>query len=305
MKRAFRLLSLAGALGAASLSLTACDASPYAAVINGHTISVNSLTHQLAAFTSNRVFVSQFDSSNSPAQGGDGSTVGGTGGAGTYSTKFVSEVLSAMIETQAVHQHVVATGNQPTADEVIAARAVNGYIRASYWNKFPREVKDFFVETLADQAALTAAPTDSSSLQTPFSDIQPFLFSNICVAEATAFDQAAAQSIISSNHVNGAVVCFNQADLETQAPAFQDAVRKLTTVGDISPAIKTSYGYQVLQLTRRDSPGFSVGVQKVIAAAETPPQAISGIISSAHVKVNPRYGTWANGQVSPPQLTNS
>lgn len=300
-----RLLSLIGALGAGSAVFTACDASPYAASVDGHVITVNQLNHQLASFNSNAQFVKGFNASNSASQGGDGTTVAGTGGAGTYSSKFAAEVLGAIISSEAVHLHLQANGQLATPDMVVASNAVNAYLRSDYWNQFSQTIKSFFVGTLADQAVLTPAPTDTSNLQTPYSDIQPYLFSMVCVRQASAFDQNQAQQIIASQSVNGTEVCYNQRQLENQTPQFQTAVRNLVKVGDISPAIKTSYGYQVLQLTRRDTPGLSPDVQRVIVAAEQPPSAVSGIVNAAQVKVNPQYGTWSNGQVSPPQLTSS
>lgn len=300
-----RLISIAGALCAASLGLSACDASPYAATVDGHVITVNSLNHVLASWASNRAWVQGFDAANSPSQGGNGTTVVGTGGNGTYNSKFVALILGTMVEVYAVRQHLAASGNLPSADEVVASRAVNEYLRGQYWYQFPQQVRDFFVERLADWGALTTPPLVASSLQGPYNDIQPYLFSKVCVAEASAFSSAQAQAIIASKTVKGTQVCFDQKQLEAQPQAFQSAVRNLTTVGDISSAIKTSYGFQVLQLTRRDTPGFSAAVQRVILAAETPPSSLNGILGSAHVKVNPRYGTWANGQVAPPQQTNS
>ncbi len=305
MKTPLRLLAVVGALGAVSVSLTACDASPFAATVNGHVITVNSLNHQLAAWTSNKTWVRGFDAASSPAQGGDGTTVAGTGGPGTYNSKFVGEVLATLIQVEAVHQRLASTGRLSGQDEVVASRAINEYLRGEYWGQFPQQVRDFFVERLADWGVLAQAPLDPSSLQGPFGEIQPYLFASVCVLQGSAPNQDAAAAMIFTRKVTGAEVCFDQVGLEAQPPAYQNAVRRLVNRGDISSAIKTSYGYQVLQLTKRVTPGLSPAVQRVITAAENPPTEVNSIVSSAHVQVNPRYGTWANGQVSPPQLTNS
>ena len=300
-----RLLSIVGALGVGSVTLTACDASPYAASVNGQVISVNSLNHVLEAWASNQAWVQGFDAASSPSQGGDGTTVVGAGGPGTYTAKFVALILTTQIEVDAVHQHLASTGHTPSADEVVASRAVNEYLRSQYWTQFPQQVRNFFVERLAGWAALTPVPTNTSNLQGPYGEIQPYLFSKVCVTEAAAFDQAKAKQIIASGNVTGTEVCFDQTQLERQSPQFQDAVRKLTKVGEISSAVRTDFGYQVLQLTRRVTPPLNADVQRVIVAAETPPTALSGIVDSARVKVNPRYGSWSNGQVQPPQQTKS
>lgn len=301
--RILRVVSIIAALGAGSLTLTACDASPYAATVNGHVITVNSLNHVLASWASNKAWVQGFDAASSPAQGGDGTTVAGTGGSGTYNAKFVALILETLIEVQALNQHLAATHNTPTPDEIVASRAVNEYLRSQYWSQFPKQVRDFFVERLADWAALTPVPPSTSNLQGPYIDIQPYLFSRVCVVQASVLHQAQAQAMIASKVVTGAQVCFDQTQLESQQPAYQAAVRKLKKTGDISSAIKTPYGYQVLQLISRTGPGLNAAVQRVITAAETPPSEVTKIVASARVKLNPRYGTWANGQVSPPPLT--
>lgn len=300
MRRPLRLLSVIGALGAGSLALSACDASPYAATVNGQVISVNNLNHQLAEWSSNRVWVRAFDAGNAQNQGGDGTTVVGTGGSGTYSSKFAADILAVNVDVAAIHQHLAATGHPATHDQVVAARAINEYLRAQYWDKFPTQLRDFLVEQLADQGALAAVPANPSSLQGPFNQIQPYLFSSVCVQESTAFSSAAAQAIISSGTLHGPPVCYDQAAIESQSPAFQAAVIKLANVGDISPAIRTPFGFEVLKLASRSTPGFDAGVQQVLSSATSQPTSINRILASAHVKVNPAYGSWSAGQITPP-----
>lgn len=308
MNKPLRIAAVIGALGAGSAVLSACDASPYAATVNGHVITVNQLNHQLAGWASNSIWVQQFDAGNSQSQGGNGTTVVGTGGPGTYSSAFAGDILGDIVDVDAIHQHLAATGQAATPDEMVAARAVNEYLRNQYWDHFSTQIRSFLVEQLADEGALAPRPSDTSSLQGPFNEISPYLFSEICVDEASAFSAQAARAIASSGTVNGAEACLDQAAVEQESPAFQVAIQKLTKPGDVSAPIASASGpqvFQVLRLVSRTSPGFDAGVQRVLSAATNQPPAINGILSSAHVKVNPLYGTYSNGQVTPPQLSGS
>jgi hypothetical protein len=300
-KRTVGLLSVVGAVAALALGLTGCDTSPYAATVNGQVITVAALNHQLAQWASNQTWVQGFNQANSQSQGGDGTTVAGTGGAGTYNSKFAAAILSNMVGVTAVSQHLKATGNLPTQDEMVASRAVNQYLRSQYWTEFPQDLRTFLVQQLAEQGALAQVPANTSQLQGPYSQIQPYLFSKICVLQASAFSQAEAQAIVASGTVNGAQVCYDQATFEEAPAQVRSAVQKLTNPGDVSPAVPTSYGFVVLKLVSRDTPGFSPGVQRVLVAATSQVAAVTQIINTASVKVNPAYGTWSNGQVSPPK----
>ena len=306
MKRALGTFALIGALAAGSLTLSACDTSPYAASVNGATISQLSLNTQLKEWSSNQTWVTSFDSANSQQNGGSGTTVGGTGGSGTYSSTFVADILDNMIQVQIIHQHLASIGRLPTPDEVVASRAVNEFLRSNYWDGFSPNLRSFLVDQLAEQAPLTPVSTNTATLRSAYAQIQPYLFSNLCVTTAAAFDPTEAQKLASSPHLVGASVCYDQTSFEDQPKPFQDAVAKLS-VGQTAAPIKTSYGYQVVRLTSRRSPGFSEGVQRVlsVATASSVPPAVTKLIDSAQVKVNPAYGTWSNGRITTPQLGSS
>lgn len=304
--RPFRLVALVAALGAGAMSVSACDASPYAATVDGHTISQLTLNNQLKDWSSNRTWVTSFDSANSQQSGGSGTTVVGSGGPGTYSSTFVADILANMIQVSIIHQHLAATGNQPAGDEVIASRAVNELLRSNYWDGFSPSLRQFLVDQLAEQAPLTPVSTNAAALKSAYSQIQPYLFSEVCMRQAAAFSKSDAERIISSGSLTGTQVCYDQASLEAQPRGFQTAVAKLH-VGQTSQPIPTSYGFQVVKLTTRQSPGFSKGVQRVlsVAIASTEPASVTKLIDSAHVKVNPAYGTWAKGTITPPHVASS
>ncbi len=306
MKRALGTFALIGALAAGSMTLSACDASPYAASVNGETISQLALNTQLKDWASNQTWVTSFDAANSQQNGGSGTTVAGTGGPGTYSSTFVADILDNMIQVRIIHQHLASTANLPGPDEVVASRAVNEFLRSNYWDQFSPTLRSFLVDQLAEQAPLTPVSSDTATLKSAYGQIQPYLFSNLCVTTASAFDDAAARKLASSPDLQGAEVCYDQSSFEDQPVAFQKAVAKLS-VGQTAAPIKTSYGYQVVRLTSRQSPGFSQGVQRVlsVATASSPAPQVTRLIGAAHVKVNPAYGTWSGGRITTPQLASS
>ena len=315
-QRSLRYLSVFGALGAGSVALTACDASPYAATIGGQEISVNQLNHQLAEFVGDRSFVTYFTQSQQAeaqqaqqeGQSFQAVTVSGNGGSGTYSTGFAADILDYDIEIDAVRQYVAAKGVPVSNDELEASRAL-WYTNSGFdFATLPGDLQNLFIQDYADKGALTAAPSPLSSLQQPYSSIDTYLFSSICVNEASAFSAQAAQSIVAAGTFTGTQVCYDQQELQEQPAAVQKAVLGLTTDGQISGVVDTSYGYEVLQLVSRQSPGLSPGVAQVLAAATAQSDTnVADIVMAAHVKVNPAYGTYASstGSVTPPQLPGS
>ena len=296
-KKVFRLLSVAGALGALALGLSACDASPYAASVNGQVITVNSFNHDLADWAANPGVVQGFSQT--------GASVVGAGGSGTYSSKFAARIMGILIEALSVHQRLAAQHNPATADELATARAVDELVNAPYWTRFSPQLRQFLVQGLADQGVLAQAPKDPSSLQGPYSQIQQYLFSELCVVQATAFNQADAQSIGSSGVPQGARVCYDQAGVEAQPTAIQTALLKLANPGDISDPVPSGGAFVVMRLVSRVAPSFNSDVQKVLVAATSQVADVATIVSAARVKINPRYGTWGNDQVNPPPAPQS
>ncbi len=299
-RRSLRLAALASGALVAAVGLSACNGSPYAASVNGQVITVAALNHQLGEWASNATYVSDVDKANSTAQGGSGVGVLGAGGPGTYSSAFVANILGYNINFSILDQRLSATHQLPGPDVLEAARAVNES-EASYWSAFPASLRNFLVDDLAYEAALVPSNASASALQSSYSKIRPYLFSRLCLRQATATSAAAAQKLASGSFV-GAVSCYDQAGVEAQSPAWQAAALKLAANGDVSAPVKTTYGYVVLKRVSRTSPGRTPGVDRVLSLlnAQSEPSQLTAVVNAAHVKVNPAYGTWSNGQVTPP-----
>lgn len=300
-----RRFAVVGAVAGASLLLSACDASPYAVTVNGTTISQVSLNHQLSQWSSNGTWVSSFNDANSSANGGTGVTVAGAGGAGTYSSSFVADILSNMVESEIVQQHLASSAQAATAEEVTTSRAINEYLRSAYWAQFPPTLRQFLVTQLADQAVLTPVSTDASTLQSAYKAIKPYLFSQVCLREATVFSQAEAQADVASRRIGGSTLCYTQEEIESETKAFRSAVYSLGP-GTVT-SVAGSGRYILVQLVSRQSPGFSAGVRQVlsVAVASNQSQEITGLVGRARVKVNPTYGSWSAGHITPPTLRRS
>ncbi|MGC8512967.1 MAG: hypothetical protein ACP5P1_08025 [Acidimicrobiales bacterium] len=299
-RRTLRAAALASGALTAAVGLAACNGSPYAASVNGQVISVASLNHQLAEWASNSTYVSDVDKANSTAQGGSGVGVLGAGGPGTYSSAFVANILGYNVNFDILAQRLSATHQLPGQDVLEAARAVNES-QASYWSDFPASLRSFLVDDLAYEAALVPSSASASALQSSYAKVEPYLFSQLCLRQATATTLAAAENLSSGGFV-GSVSCYDQAGVEAQTPAWQTAALKLAVNGDVSAPVKTNYGYVVLERVSRVSPGRTPGVDRVLSLlnAQSEPSQLTAVVKAAHVKVNPAYGTWSNGQITPP-----
>jgi len=299
---------IAGALGlllAASTALSACDASPYAAKVNGYVIKQTALDSQLAGLASNKTWVTAYDQQaqqQAQQNGGTAATVEGTGGSGTYSTTFSSVTLDRLIRTVVFSQHLQASGQVADADTHVAARAVNEFEAQQFWTGFPQSVRTMLTQELAEEAAVTSAPARTSQLQQAFKSLQPYMFYTLCVQQATAFTKTEAQAISTSGNFTGAQVCYDQKALEDQAPAFFSAVIQLSP-GQVTQPVATKGGFEVAKLVSRSGPPLNDSVAKVVALAlgdASAAKEVTAVLGAANVKVNPAYGSWSSGQVNPP-----
>jgi hypothetical protein len=302
--RPLRLFALLGALLAVSLSATACDTSPYAAKVNSDVIKSSALNAELAAWAGNKAYVSDFDSnSSSSSSSGTGTTVAGDA-LGTYNTTWVAGILTDMIAASAVHQHLAASGQLPGPELLAAARSL--YQSVAYWGQFSPDFRDTLTQRLAEEATFVPIPTGSAlaTVNQGYQQLKQYFYNEVCVREASTFDQAAAQAITTSGSVTGTTVCYTPIQLEDYPADFRNALMSLK-VGDVSQPIKTNYGYQVVQVVSRQEQGFNPSVQKVLALVSgSAPDALTSLLRQAVVSVNPAYGSWNTSQITvdPPRV---
>lgn len=294
MKTFLRIVAGTAALLTVTLSLTACDASPFAATVNGRVIKQSALDSELKAWASNPTYVKQFD--------GTGLSVAGDNAGATYSASWVTSILFGMIVGNAVHDHLAAGGNLPDPATLAAARAVSEI--QTGWNQFSPAFRQTLVQRLADQSALGSVNVAITTLQQVYQQYQPFFFNQVCVLLSDAPTLADAETISATGGQNGASICFAPADLEPYPDAFRTAVMT-TAVGQTSQPIQTALGFQVIRVVSRAEQGFTTQVQLVLSTAidraqGTVNQDLAQLMAVARVKVNPAYGSWSSGQLSPP-----
>ncbi len=303
MKRLLQPLLAIAALGAVSVAATGCDASPYAVTVNSQVIKQAGLYSELRAWSDNRTYVQAFDAAESASNGGSGVTVAGDTPS-SFNTTWVASIMSGMVAATAVDQRAAATGRIPLSGLQTAARSVSEIDHSGYWEQFSQAFRDVLTTRLATQAAITPASTPAATLRSLYNQYRTYFFTQVCVVQASAFSLAAAQAIAAAGVPNGTQLCYNQRQFEQQPVAFQTSVRGLA-VGSISPPLKTSYGYQVVQVLSRNVQTYGPDIERTLSVAYVTASGasdpvLSGVLSSAKVRVNPAYGTWHTNQVVPP-----
>lgn len=299
-----RLLLFVAALTAAAGGLSACDASPYAAQVGGQVIKQTALMRELKAWAGAPGYVTEFNNSNSNANGGSGITVAGAAAGSTYNSIWVANQLNGMIEAAIIHQNLASTGNLPDQALLDAARSVSEIAESAFWYQLPTWFRDTLVERLAEQAALTQITTSLTTLKQAYQQYQSYFFSQVCVRQAFG-TQADMQQISQSGNVGGVPVCYSQADFEQQSSTYQKTVMGLA-VGQVSSPVQNGLGYEVVQVASRVQQPFGSEMQRVLgtviaeAGGAGVAQVITQLVHTARVKVNPAFGSWHNGQVTPP-----
>jgi hypothetical protein len=293
----------AAVLAAVSLTASGCDTSPYAAVANAHTIKETTLNAELAAWAGNKQYVNAFDSAN----GSSGLNVAGFA-PGTYNSGWVASILDNAVVAGLIHQHLRALHEALDQPMMQAARAISEISQIG-WSSFPPAFRNTLTTRLAEDANLTPTSVDSTTLQRVYQQYKPYFFSQVCLLEAAAFSLEQAQRLSTGGYPGGSQVCYSQTQFENQPADFSQAVMKLG-VYQVSQPIKTRYGYQVVEVVSRDVFGFTPQLQRVISVAivnaqGSPNPAVDGLLVSAKVKVNPQYGTWSQGQITPPKTPGS
>ncbi|HEX6395161.1 MAG TPA: peptidylprolyl isomerase [Acidimicrobiales bacterium] len=303
MRPLTRLLPTAALLAIVPLTATSCDTSPYAAVANKHVIKQTALNAELRNWSANKQYVAAFDSAN----GQSGVTVAGFA-PGTYNSAWVASILSNIVTASLIHHSLSAHQQAPDIATLSAARAVSEISQIG-WTSFTPAFRNTLSMRLAEDAAITPPSIGTATLQRVYQQYKQYFFSQVCLLEAATFSLQQAQQLSASTNPGGSEVCYDQARFENQSSGFRQAVMQLGVNG-VSQPIKTSYGYQVVQVTSRTDIGFTPQVQRTISVAiinaqGAPNTVVQGLLTSARVKVNPEYGSWSQGQVVPPKSPGS
>lgn len=290
---------------ACTLIASACDSSPVAVRVNSEQIKQTRVNADLREYAGNEAFVKAYES-----QSQGGSTVQGASPS-TYSSTFVAGVLNSLITSTALHQYLAAHHNLPGARQVAAARAWESAIQSNYWLGFSPSFRDQMAENFADESQLVKVTQKESTLRGAVHAAAGYLFTLTCVRQVGfhvgapdgkpdfAASLAAAREATRGGHqlAGGAVTCYSPPRLEDQGNPLYNEVVRAKVDQPIAPQ-RTSFGYQVIEVTHRNELPFNDEMRKVtslVAQQETGGGAngqLQKVITSARIWLNPQYGTW-------------
>lgn len=325
MKTPIRLFAAAVA---ASISLTgfaACkSAEPYAAKVNGATLSKSALDDELNAIRGNAKYRDALKQSGVEVLGQ---------GDNTFDAAFVARVLTRRIYLQLVHAEVVKRKLEVKKSDLEEAhqQLLSSVGDETVLDKFPKKYLEEIERTTAEVSILQNALADTSdkSLRAYY-DSNKEQYEEACAAHILVETKAEADAIEktldkasdkkakfaeeakakSKDPGSGA----NGGDLGCASPAnyvaeFKDAVRT-QEIGVIGDPVKTQFGYHIIRVDSRKTPEFSEVKAKIkedITSSQQGPfnTFLQKASSGAKVEVNPRYGKFDKSgespQVTPPK----
>ncbi len=298
---------------AIGLIASGCSIAPYAAVVNGQTISVSQLNTELQQLTSNSAFVSKVVQSQ-------GSVFGQ--GPGTYNATFVTEVLNRRVSLTLLSQALARRHIIPAKSDLAIAlpEAQASYGGAAIFNQFPKPYQLTAITDTADiqllEASLEHVSISAASLVSLYNSSRVSL-TKYCASQILVPTQAAALSEIAklrngasfaavaradSKDTNtaaggGAIGCGLATDYQrVLGTAFAQAVVALQP-GTVSQPVKTNNGWSVIEVTSATLPTFGQAIPVLVAQVLGTKgntllgAAISKLANHSSVKVNPAYGT--------------
>ena len=302
----------AGAVAVAvglALALSACgSAAPYAAKVDGTTVSSDDLESEMRAIAANEAYIQSIETRVQ---------IRGTG-QGTFDAAFTGQVLGRQIQYVLVDREIsrrkIKIGDaQRTAARTEVAEQAGG---EQILGGFPKEYQDQLVERAARVSALTVALAGQESgdvAAKAYYDAHKEEFTQACVSHilvrakekadqlkgriAGGEDFGAVAKAESIDTLSGAQNGNLGCDISSQtinSPEFVAAAMRqpLNEVGD---PVQTSAGWHLLKVTSRSIPAFdkvsAQAQEKVVLAGKTKLQEwIEGAVAKAKITVNPKYG---------------
>ncbi len=326
----FTLSAGLGALLAAA-ALASCSAVPdYAAKVNGQVISKSSLDQQLEDIARNSTYVSMYEQGQAPGQSpsSTGQPVPAKllgASPGTFDGTFVAARLTNDILYELVRQELSRRHLTVTPADLASARdnEISGYIPSgqtdSLFLKFPKRFQDQEIADVAErlvlQRALGAPNVDQAAIQAYFdqhkSDFPP---SQLCLSVIVAADQATATTLKQQLDHGADFATLAKQKSQDSATAAQGGDAGCLPTSQLAPNITTALAPLALGQVSApiDNGGNGVLLIKVykrvaatvadvsdqirstlLAPAEQAfGKLVENLAGTAHISVNPRYGTF-------------
>ena len=331
---------LAGTVLAAALAgvaLSSCGTAPYAATVDGASISEEQLAAQARYWASSPAFVqyedAQFASEAAEAEEEGQSnvplnTVQGNGtGPGVYGMYWTTLELSDMITTDALGHYLSARHDAPSSVQDEAAWSAEWAEDPTIWSQVGSSARSSGAAYDAERAQLLPV-TSAKADQKFYSSHAGYFWSSVCLLTGDvsllgsngSVDLAASKAQAEKDAValranpaappasvsNGSHYCDTPEQFFALPASFQSQVQALAP-GQVV-VLPESWGYEVVQVTSRSSIPYSSTITPDIEVVTTDGGAqgqpnsetrVIRVLKSAHVRVNPAFGTWATNLPSP------
>jgi parvulin-like peptidyl-prolyl isomerase len=299
-------------------------ATPYAAIVNGTTISQATLLRELHGLGNNAGFVAAYNSNvqQAASQGQTLASMFGTGTASqTFSQGFTAIVLNTDIQAQLIHDEVVRRHIQPSAAEIAAATAAaqaqfpntpdNKPVFQDFDPWFQQEYKVRAAEQAQLATALAPSAKDPAQIK-QFYDLNPTNFvTSQCVSHILVASQGQAASIrariVAGADFSGQAKKYS-TDAGSAAKGGQlgcagpgqfvadfEQVANTIPVNQLSQPIHTQFGWHLIKVTsRQEQPLDATNTARIQQYLQQNPVSmfIPPALIQARVKVNPAYGSW-------------
>lgn len=299
-----------------ALGASACQLSPYAAIVNGQVISQQAVTSELDAIAVNTAYVQSLETGAQPV------LVQGQGSSASHSfnTRFVDDILSrqisfALISQQVAKRHLVITPSDLTLARTDVADSVGG---PKVFAAFPKAYQDTLVRDSAELTALESAlakvPVGEAALRRYY-DAHRSQFRNICASIIVVGTQAQANQVLAAlakgasfaslatsvsqdpttRASGGQVGCGPAAAFASHyGAALASTVQHLSS-GQVGKPVSTPVGWIVPEVTSVVQLSFSQATPEIRGTLLNPSspavvRLIGALQRQAKVTVDPRYG---------------
>jgi len=313
-----RTAFVASVLGIALLASAACGSvSPYAAKVDGESISEDTLVSELRSIAANEDYLKLVEE-RQPVRGS---------GQGTFDSAFTALALTrqiyyTLIETELAKRKLSVDDAGLAAAKTLVVKQLSG---EEVFAKFPKSYQDDLIRRQAELDLLTLSVND---LGTPeqaartYYDNNPTEFATACVSHILVADEAKAnelraklaagedfatlaraESIDDGSKANGGDLGCDITPDTNFVDEFKLAVFT-QPVGEVGAPVKTQFGYHLVKVTKRDVAPFDqvadLARQKVTDAGQEKVLALlQESVQKARIEINPKYGSFRKTGGSP------
>ncbi|MCA1691154.1 MAG: peptidylprolyl isomerase [Actinobacteria bacterium] len=311
MNRRSTPCSVALALGLVFLLAGCGSATPFAAKVDGITVSQDDLEAEMRFIAANEPYLKSIESRVQVRGSGQG----------TFDAAFTGQVLGRQIQYVLVDREIERRKIVISPSELTSARtAVTEQAGGEEILKgFPKEYQDTLVERAARVDALTVALAGSKATgdeaAKAYYDSHKDEFSQACVSHILVASKEKADQVkgrlaggedfaavaraesrdTQSKDQNGELGCEISADT-VSVPEFVQAVMS-QPINEVGNPVQTQFGFHLIKVTSRTVPPFDKVVaqarERVVTGSRSKLQDwLNGAVEKAKITVNPKYGTF-------------